>query len=81
MASLLHFTVTSTVFDKLRTVNEAAITDHKRLGGVLKFAKVSQAEREQERERNRSDKSFSRSAQKRELKMNPRFTEYSKPEV
>ncbi|MDD9158433.1 ISNCY family transposase, partial [Aliivibrio sp. S4TY2] len=31
-----------TVFDKLRTVNEAAITDNKRLGGVLKFAKVSQ---------------------------------------
>ena len=68
-----------TVFDKLRTVNEAAMTNNKRLGGVLKFAKVSQAEREQERERNRSDKSFSRSAQKRELKMNPRFTEYIKP--
>ena len=68
-----------TVFDKLRTVNEAAITNNKRLGGVLKFAKASQAE--QERERNRSDKSFSRSAQKRELKMNPRFTEYIKPEL
>lgn len=70
-----------TVFDKLRTVNEAVIVNNKRLGSVLKFAKANQAEREQEQERNRSDKSFSRSAQKRELKVNPRFAESVKPDI
>ena len=70
-----------TVFDKLRTVNEATIVNSKRLGAALKFAKTSQAERELERERNLSDKSFSRSAQKRAFKVNPRFAEPVKPDI
>ncbi len=74
-------TLKVSVFDKLRTVNEAAIVDSKRLGAALKFAKISQDERKLERERNRSDKSFSRSVQKREFKVNPRFAEPIKPDI
>ena len=70
-----------TEFDKLRTVNEANIVNNKRLGAVLKFAKANQAERAHKQERSRSEKSFSRSAQKREFKVNPRFAEPVKPEI
>ena len=45
-----------TVFDQLRTVNEAHIVNNKRLGSVLKFAKANQAEGEHKQERNRSKK-------------------------
>ncbi|MCG9706406.1 ISNCY family transposase, partial [Photobacterium damselae] len=55
------------VFDKLRTVNQAAIVDNKRLSAVLAFAKQSQDQREYTPERTRCKRNISRAAQQRAM--------------
>ncbi|MCD9463399.1 ISNCY family transposase [Photobacterium phosphoreum] len=59
--------LTYSVFDKLRTVNQAAIVDNKRLSAVLAFAKQSQDQRENTPERTRSKRNISRAAQQRAM--------------
>ena len=55
------------VFDKLRTVTQASITDNKRLGVVLKLAKESQELRGHTTARAKTHRNLSRKAQHRAL--------------
>ena len=60
-------TLSYSVFDKLRTVTQASITDNKRLGAVLKLAKESQESRDHVTARARTHRNLSRKAQQRAL--------------
>jgi len=55
------------VFDKLRSVQQGAVVENKRLGAALAFAQESQAERSNTYERTRNAKKGSRKAQVRAI--------------